>query len=143
MYSFGRIDEAKNTLVKLFNEILEKREKGEFPSNKLITDIYNIVLDQCDKGDIEADSIYKLHTNLIGNFINNSVKSLKKVSSIDKINLIFEQINKINYIIFLMNKTFSYLDRYYSKSIGLPSLDRKSFHLFKELFFIPLKSDIF
>ena len=143
MYSFGRIDEAKNTLVKLFNEILEKREKGEFPSNKLITDIYNIVLDQCDKGDIEADSLYNLHTNLIGNFINNSVKSLKQVSSIDMINLIIEQINKINYIILTMNKTFSYLDRFYIKSKLLLSLDRKSFNLFKELFFIPLKEDIF
>ena len=135
--------EVKEILTKMVEELLEIEEKGKNPTNKWINDFYTIVIKHCDCGDAESENMYNLHTIFIKNIIDDSVKFLKTAAVNNLFNLLFRQINKINYIIFVLNKTFTYLERFYTKAKNKIPLNKKSFDLFKSSFFTPLQKDIF
>ena len=134
---------AKKILKEMFKKILEFREKGIYPDNKFINNFYYLVQAYSDRGESESEEMYNLHYYFIENSIEESIAALNSVPKEGYINLLYEEINKIEYIIFLLNKLFTYLDRYYSKANSRQCLNKRSFDLYKNKFFNTLKKDIF
>ena len=109
----------------------------------MINDFYCLVQTHCDTGEAESEEMYNLHYYLIENSIEKTVAALNSVQKEGYINLLYAEINTIEYIIFLLNILFTYLDRFYTKSKSKVSLNKRAFDLYKDKFFIPLKEVIF
>ena len=135
--------DAKKILKEMFKKILEYQKQGIMPDNKFNNDFYSIVQKECDQGDSESENMYNLHSYFIENSIEKSISALESVKKEGiTINLLYEEIIKIEYIIFLLNKLFTYLDRFFTNGKSKNTLNQKSFYLYKNNFFMPLKKDI-
>ena len=137
------IKEGKKNIESKYLELLEFQKKGVFPHNSFIIDIYELVHDLCTKGDSNADELYELHTFLIKNNIKDSINILNNIEEKDFTNDFCKELDKLNYIIIFSNGVFSYLENYYIKSKNRFSLNKKSFDLLKNDFFIPFKEKLF
>lgn len=133
----------KTFLIKKYEELLEFEKKTIFAEFNYINEIYSFILSFADKGDQECEMLYNIHSSLIKRCIDESINILKKANKDDLINLFYMHINRIHYIIYYLNKSFVYLDRYYTKRKFIPSLNKHSFDLFKNNFLIPFKGDLF
>ena len=136
------LESTKKYLTNQFYQILEMQKKGIFPDNKFIFDFYNAVLIQCDLGDFETESMYNLYSSFQNLSIKESINILKNTTNIDFIILFNQQVDKIKYILFLLSKLFMYLDRFYTKSKSILSLNEKAFNAYINEFFIPLKDNL-
>ena len=136
------LESTKKYLTNQFYQILEMQKKGIFPDKKLIADFYKEISIQCDLGDFEAESMYNLYSSFQNLSIKESINILKNTTNIDFIILFNQQVDKIKYIFFLLSKLFMYLDRFYTKSKSILSLNEKAFNAYINEFFIPLKDNL-
>ena len=137
------IRNSKIKILKKYKELVEYEKKSIFPEPNLITELYTLVYYQVDMGDDETKSLYNLHSSLIKRCVNESFNCIKNVQESEFLDLFIKQINKINYILYFLNRTFIYLDRYYVKLQNLSPINTKSFEIFKNNFLIPCKDDLF
>ena len=135
--------QTKDYIKSKYEELLEFQKVGSFPNNSFITDIFKLIYDLCNNGDSSADELYELHSYFIKNTIEDSVNILNKIEEKDFIKNFVKELDKINYIILYFNKLFNYLEKYYIKAKNLKPLNKKSFELFKNGFFLPFKEKLF
>ena len=137
------INQAKDYFKKKYNELLELEKKRIYPNIKFITEFYNVVTFFSDLGDHEGSFSYNYHSLLIQDCIKKSINILNKNPQIDFINSFCMQLDKINFVIYILYKGFMYLDRFYTPGKILIRLVQKSFKIFKNEFFLPLKGNLF
>ena len=124
----------KSFLTNQFKQILEMEKKGESPTPQFKMNFYNIVYKACDhKG---GRDMYDLHSSFIMYCIKEYINILNNKSNIDFIILFNKQIDRIKYLLKLLNTLFIYLERFYIKSMGILNLNEKSFNLYINEFFI-------
>ena len=128
------INTIKNEIIKKYKELVECEKKGIFPGVNFIRDIYDIVYDQSCFGDDESECLYNLYCSLISECIEESFNFIKNAQNSEFLNLFDKQIKKINFIIYNLNKGFSYLDRFYIPAKSIQSLSAKSFNILENKF---------
>ena len=87
--------------------------------------------------------MYNLHFYFIENLIEESIAALESAPKEEYINFLYDEINKIENLIYVLNIFYSYLDSHFTKMNSRIPLNKRSFDLYKDKFFIPLKKDIF
>ena len=87
--------------------------------------------------------LYYISSFFVKISIDDSINILKKSSKTDFFNLLYKQINKLNFIIFIINRAFSYLDKFFTKANRFVSLNINLFDLYKYFFFTPLQENIY
>ena len=132
-------------LKQKYKEFLELEKKRIFPDNYELMEYYSNVQYLADKGDYESEKLYNLYIKCIQDCINESNKTISTLNITDQdyINIFCKQIDKIYYIIFLLNKLFMYLDRFYTRAKNKSSLNKVSFDLYINEFIIPLKDNLY
>ena len=135
------------TLTKLkqkYKEFLELEKKRIFPDNSEIMAFFSNVQHLAHQNSDGYDNLYELYINCIKDCINESNKTISTLNITDQdyINIFCKQIDKIYYIIFLLNKLFMYLDEYYMER-KKSSLNKVSFDLYINEFIIPLKDNLY
>ena len=138
-------DDTLTILKQKYKEFLELEKKGIFPDNYELMEFYSNVQYLADQGDYESEKLYNLNINCIQDCINESNKTISTLNITDQdyINIFCKQIDKIYYIIFLLNKLFMYLDRFYTRAKNKKSLNKVSFDLYINEFIIPLKDNLY
>ena len=129
----------------MINDIFEYLNNGIARNNKSSSNYLNclnIVYYFVDSGDAPSKRLLNYHNKTIEDYLN---KCAKKLNS-ENINLIDEFLlytEKINYLIWWMNKIFHYLDRQYNKSRGNFFLSKRAMNIYKSIFLEKLESKIF
>ena len=112
------INQTINFLKEKYKELLEIEKKRKFPDNCFLIDIYNKVYELGNMGEKESEILYNLYRSFIKNCINESILVMKATDVKDQnyFNLFQRQIDKINYIIFILNNTFTHLDQFHTRN---------------------------
>ena len=114
---------AKKELEKeMIRGILEYVKNGTFPNNSpnSYMNAYTIVQNMAD-----------------------CFKILSKESKSQLIDSFITLTEKINFLIYWMNRIFTYLDRFFTKAKNKNSLSKNAINLYKSFLFDPLEKDIF
>ena len=130
----------------IINKILEYLKNGVFSNNTSgnFNNAYSIVYSLSDKGDNECKKLFLYHNQTIYKYILECKKKLISESNINLIDNFLVYIKKINFLIYWMNRIFTYLDRFYTKSmIVKKSLSQAAMDIYKSNFFDEIKKDIF
>ena len=144
-----------NEIMQKYKELIEYEKKGIFPSVQFISYFYSLVHHGVERW-YGSSILYDLHSSLVERCVNESFNSIKNAQESDYLNLYNNQINKINYIIFHLNRGFLYLDRSYnpilsqpiSEPLSVSIKDREpiilqSLKIFKNKFLVPCKDNLF
>ena len=113
------IKTAKKELEKeMIKGILEYLKNGTFPKNSpnSYMNAYTIVQNMADLGDNECENLFNYHNSIISRFIDDSNKSVNKESNVNLIDSVIKHTRNINFLIYWMNRIFTYLDRFYTKA---------------------------
>lgn len=124
--------------------ILEYLKNGTFPKNSpnSYMNAYTIVQNMADLGDSECESLFKYHNDIILRFIDDSKRSVTKESNVNLIDSVIKHTHNINFLIYWMNRIFTYLDRFYTKAKNKQSLSKNALDLYRDNFFVLLQNDI-
>lgn len=139
------IKTAKKELEKeMIKGILEYLKNGTFPKNSpnSYMNAYTIVQNMADLGDSECESLFKYHNDIILRFIDDSKRSVTKESNVNLIDSVIKHTHNINFLIYWMNRIFTYLDRFYTKAKNKQSLSKNALDLYRDNFFVLLQNDI-
>ena len=140
------IKEAKKELEKgIIKEILEYIKYGFFPNNiqSSYINAYNLVYSLGDCSDYVCDALFNYHNNIIQSFIEDCYKILNQEPKDRLIDSFIKQTDKIYFLIYWMNRIFTYLDRYYLRAKSKQSLAKNALILYKQFFFNYLEEDIY
>ena len=133
--------QIKEYLKTKLQELCEFHKKGLFPSPNFIIDIYTIIYDSCYK--YQFSEINTLHTFFIKSAIKDSLNTLNKMEEKDVINHFCNDLDKLNYIIYYCNQTFSHIEKQFHNQLKGITLNKKAFNLLKNEFYIPFKEKLF
>ena len=139
----------KNSIKDIENEmikgILEYLKDGTFPNNSSnsFVNAYTIVQTIADIGDKESEQLYNYHNKIIKDYIEECYKLISKEPISQLVDSFIKYTEKINILIYWLNKIFTYLDRYYMKTIVKHSLSKKAIDIYKDILFINLEKEIF
>ena len=139
------IKTAKKELEKeMIKGILEYLKNGTFPKNSpnSYMNAYTIVQNMADLGDNECENLFNYHNSIISRFIDDSNKSVNKESNVNLIDSVIKHTRNINFLIYWMNRIFTYLDRFYTRAKNKQSLSKNALDLYRDNFFVPLQKDI-
>ena len=145
-YKLRDIKSVKNELEKqIIRGIIEYARNGTLPNNNPNTYLkaYSIIQYLADLGDSESNAIFNYHNSIIQNFIEDSYKILSKESSEQLLDSFIKQTEKINFVIYWMNKIFTYLDRFYTTAKSKGSLSQNALRLYRDYLFNLLQYDIY
>ena len=137
---------ARKELEKgMIKGILEYARNGTFPKNKSDSymSAYTIVQNMADVGDPECEDLFKYHNKIIQDFIEESYKKISKKSNTHLIDSFIKQTENINFVIYWMNRIFTYLDRFYTKAKQKNSLSKNSLEFYRDCLFVHLQDDIY
>ena len=129
----AEIDELlnKNLLIYL--------RSGEFPKDNNINffmTIYNFANLYGNK-DKDAGYLYNYYQKIINDLAIEFSKILKTKKNNEIINTLIDLDNRINFVIYFMNRSFSYLDFYYTKSDNIKNLGKCARDIYKNILFNP------
>ena len=148
MTSKREIKDIKNCKKELDKEmikgILEYVRKGTFPNNSpnSYMNAYTIVQQMSDIGDDESTALFDHHNNIIKNFVIECKDLLSKESTSTLIDSFIKYTEKINFLIYWMNRIFTYLDRFYTKAKSKMTLSKNAIKIYIENFFEFFENDI-
>ena len=143
------INKVKKNLEKeMINRILEFVRNDIFPNTNpnSYMNAYTIVNNavDADSGDLGiSENIFNYHNKIIQEFIEDCSNLLKKESKNQLVDSFIIFTEKINFLIYWMNRIFSYLDRFYTKDKNKNTLSQNAISLYKKYFFDPIQSDIY
>ena len=140
------IKEAKKILDSvMIRGILEYVKNGTFPGNSpnSYMDAYTTVQTLADEGDSESESLFKYHNEIIRKFIDDCAKQTDRISPSQLVDTIIRYTENINFLIYWMNRIFTYLDRFYTKSKGKDTLAKNALNSYRDNFFVPNQTNIF
>ena len=95
-----------------------------------------------DKGDKESQELYEYYIQIIENYI---IDCKNKLIEEEKSNLIdgfLFHTKNINFVIYYMQRIFSYLDRFYTIAKAKVSLSKSAMNLYKSIFYEEFKNKI-
>ena len=130
-------------LEPILKQILICQKNGIYPKNEIIRNGFDLVFHFSEIGDTECEVMYNFHSKFIKDLIKLSITDLESVPKEGYINFLYEEINRIEYMIYVFKRIFEYLERFYIKAKAKTTLIKSSFGLYKDNFFNPLKNDIF
>ena len=145
MKGIRNIREVKKALEKgLIGELFQNLKTGnrKMSSPDYYYSAYKIVREFADLGEDQAKDLYDYHNTTIQKYIEECYQ-LSKKSPDQFVDKFIQQTNNIYFLIYWMNRIFTYLDRFYTKAKSVPTLIQKSFSLYEELFFNPLEESIY
>ena len=136
-----KINILENEMV---NGIIEYVKNGSVPNNnaKSYMNSYNLIIKIVDSNKDKCEALFNYYNKIISDFIEDCYKKLSKVPNSQLIDSLIKNTDKINFLIYWMNKIFSYLDRSL-KDKKKKSLCKSSLELYVNKLFDPLKSEIF
>ena len=137
---------AKKELDKeMIKGILEYVRNGIFPNNSpnSYMNAYTIVQNMADLGDAESEALFDHYNKTIQKFIEDCYKIVSKETTTQLIDSFIKQTENINFLIYWMNRIFTYLDRFFTKAKNKNSLSQNAIRLYKEYLFNPLEEDIY
>ena len=140
------IKTAKKELEKeMIKGILEYVRNGTFPNNSpnSYMNAYTIVQSMSDLGDAESESLFNYYNKTIQGYIEDCYKIVSKESKTQLIDSFIKQTENINFLIYWMNRIFTYLDRFYTKAKNKNTLSKNAINLYKTYLFDPLQDEIF
>jgi len=132
-----------NEIIQKYEELIEYEKKCIFPSAQFINYIYSLVFHEADFGQEYQECLYNLHYSLIERCVNESFNCIKFAKESEYLNLFNNQIKKINYKIYYLNKAFIYLERCYILTKNKDSLIKQTFKIFKNKFLVPVQDNLF
>ena len=139
------IKKIKKVLEKeMINGILQYVNNGIFPNNSpnSYMNAYTLVQNTADLGDNQCEDLFNYHNKTIQNFIESCLKKVNKLSNIQLIDGFIKQTENINFLIYWMNRIFTYLDRFYTKAKQKSSLSKNALNLYRDFFFQHLQVDV-
>ena len=124
--------------------ILEYVKNGTFPNNSpnSYMNAYTIVQNMADLGDSQCEQLFNYHNQIIQNFIEGCHKKVSKLSNIQLIDCFIKETENINFLIYWMNRIFTYLDRFFTRAKQKNSLSKNALNLYRDYFFLHLQDDI-
>ena len=124
--------------------ILEYVKNGIFPNNSSNSymNAYTIVQNMADLGDSQCEQLFNYHNQIIQNFIEGCHKKVSKLSNIQLIDCFIKETENINFLIYWMNRIFTYLDRFFTRAKQKNSLSKNALNLYRDYFFLHLQDDI-
>ena len=137
---------AKKELDKeMIKGILEYVRNGIFPNNSpnSYMNAYTIVQNMADLGDNESEALFDHYNKTIQKFIEDCYKIVSKETTTQLIDSFIKQTENINFLIYWLNRIFTYLDRFFTKAKNKNSLSQNAIRLYKEYLFNPLEEDIY
>ena len=140
------IKTARKELEKeMIKGILEYLRNGTFPNNSpnSYMNAYTIVQGMADVGDTESEALFNYHNKTIQGYIEDCSNLIKKESKGQLIDSFIKQTEHINFLIYWMNRIFTYLDRFYTKAKNKHSLSENAISLYRKFFFDPVQTDIY
>ena len=128
----------------MINGLIEYVKNGTMPNNNAASymNSYNLIIKMVDSNKDKCEALFNYHNKIISDFIEDCYKKLSKESNTQLIDSLIKNTNNINFLIYWMNKIFSYLDRLL-KDKKKQSLSKSSLKLYIDKLFDPLKSEIF
>ena len=141
----GDLEEERKTLEKRIEEILEHLRNDTLHSININTYLnYSKIIQKISEiGDSESESLFIYHNKIIQEFIDECFKIIAKVPKNQLIDLVIKQTAKINYLIFMMNTIFTYLDSHYIIAKNKGSLCQNAVGLYKSNYFDIIQNDIY
>ena len=140
--------------MKKFQEVIQYLESQTIPAifealrgekmdwSFIFFNAYTVVSTFADLGDKECQELYDYYNQIIENYI---IDCKKKLIEEEKSNLIdgflFHSKN-INFVIYHMQRIFSYLDRFYTIAKVKVSLSKSAMNLYKSIFYEEFKNKI-
>lgn len=140
------IKEVKKKLDEtMIKGLLEYVKNGTFPGNSpnSYMDAYTTVQSFADEGDQEGEALYNHHNKIIQGYILDCHKKIKGISSSQLVDSFLDCTSNINFLIYWMNRIFTYLDRFFVRSKGKTTLAKTAIDIYHTQFFDPVKSDLF
>ena len=124
--------------------ILEYVKNGIFPNNSSNSymNAYTIVQNMADLGDSQCEQLFNYHNQIIQNFIEGCLKKVIKLSNIQLIDCFIKETENINFLIYWMNRIFTYLDRFFTRAKQKNSLSKNALNLYRDYFFLHLQDEI-
>ena len=137
---------ARKELEKeMIKGILEYLRNGTFPNNNpnSYMNAYTLVQGMADAGDSESEALFNYHNKTIQGYIEDCYNLIRKETKSQLIDSFIKQTENINFLIYWMNRIFTYLDRFYTKAKNKNSLSQNAISLYRQYFFDPIQSDIY
>jgi len=95
-----------------------------------------------DIGDSQCEQLFNYHNQIIQNFIEGCLKKVIKLSNIQLIDCFIKETENINFLIYWMNRIFTYLDRFFTRAKQKNSLSKNALNLYRDYFFLHLQDEI-
>ena len=137
---------AKKELDKeMIKGLLEYVRNGVFPNNSpnSYMNAYTIVHSMADQGDEQSSELFKYHNDTIQGFVDDCYKIISKESSNQLIDKFISVTENINFLIYWMNRIFTYLDRFYTKAKSKQTLCQNAMNSYKEHLFDKIQNNIY
>ena len=137
---------ARKELEKeMIKGILEYLRNGTFPNNNpnSYMNAYTLVQGMADAGDSESEALFNYHNKTIQGYIEDCYNLIRKETKSQLIDSFIKQTENINFLIYWMNRIFTYLDRFFTKAKNKNSLSQNAISLYRQYFFDPIQSDIY
>ena len=140
------IEEIKKEIKKEFIEPIilftENKQKNKL-SPELYMQEYSKLQNIVNSGDNEAGLVYLFHNEVVKDYITKNFKLISSQPKEELIDLFIKQTENINYFMHRSFCLFCYLDRFYLKAKNRITLSKTEMNLYKEIYFNPIKDDIF
>ena len=148
--SSEEIYKDKNDIIKQLEEeqiikgILEYTKNGTFPNKS--PNAYLSARSKVEKigsaNQYARKVLFKYYKKTIQKYLDDCYKIISKETASQLIDSFIKQTEKINFLIYWMNRIFCYLDEYYLREKN-NTLSKSAINLYKEYFFNLLENDIY
>ena len=138
-------NQIKETLEnEIINGIMDYIKNGIVSNNNASSYMkaYNLIVKIVDSNKNKCEALFNYYKKIISDYIEDCYKKLNNESNSHLIDSLIKNTDNINFLIYWMNKIFSYLDRSL-KDKKKQSLSKNSLELYINELFDPLKSKIF
>ena len=137
---------AKKIIEKeMITEILNYVRNGTITTFNInaYMNCYVIIQQVADIGDYESDYLFNYHNKIIQGYIEECSQIIKNSSKDQLIDLVIKQTEKIKFLIYMMNRIFTYLDRFYTTVQNRVSLCKNAIGFYKDYYFDFIQNEIY
>ena len=137
---------AKKEIEKeMIQNILEYLRNGVFPSYKpnSYMNAYTAVNICADAGDEQSNKLFEYHNATIETYIKECYEEMKKETNLNLIDAFIYHTDHITFLIYWMNRIFTYLDRHYTHARKKITLAKMALNIYKTEFFVNFKESMF
>ena len=137
---------GKKKLEETLNNLLNAIKDDDFQNFELkpytLMDCYNFIT-SWGNADKEAEELYKIYNEITEKSMDIFFEKIKDLEGLEFIDSFIKCTKKINSIINLLSKIFSFLDFYFVKFRKIKELNENSMDVYKKRFFDKLQTKLF